>query len=68
MREDIAPEIEVDKVDPFPTREDMPEWWPENRPPERLTKGTIYKGQDGRWYDMSGRVYNRAERRRAGVR
>lgn len=68
MREDIAPEIEVDKVGPFPTREDMPDWWNPSRPPEKLLKHMIYKGRDGIWRDMHGVVQGRAARRRAGVR
>lgn len=50
-----------------PTREDMPPWWPEDRPPQRLHAGYIYRGNDGHWHHADGTIANRAERRRAGV-
>lgn len=50
------------------TREAMPDWWPEHRPPQYLEPGHIYRGRDGRWYDMKGRTYNRAQRRARGAK
>lgn len=50
------------------TAEDMPEWWPEDKPPQKLKEGFIYKDRDGRWRFADGRLASRPVRRRAGVR
>jgi hypothetical protein len=51
-----------------PTAEDMPDWWPEGKPPEKLREGFIYRGRGGRWYYPNGVIVSRAQRRRAGVK
>ena len=69
MREDIFPEVEVDKVPSGPPKpEDMPSWWPPDRPPQHLRSDMIYRGADGRWYRTNGSTVNRRDRRAAGVR
>lgn len=50
-----------------PTRESMPTWWPEDRPPQRLHIDYIYRGNDKHWHHSDGTTANRAERRKAGV-
>ena len=64
---EIPEEPKIDNPMREPTREEMPEWWDPNRPPQRLKPGYIYRGKDGRWYHVDGTTVNRAERRRAGV-
>ncbi len=61
-------EGEARKPNVNPTREQMPEWWPESRPPQVLDEHKIYRGKDDRWYHTDGQIANRKERRAAGVR
>lgn len=49
-------------------REDMPDWWPEDRPPQKLSDTMIYRDRDGKWRHHDGVIVNRAERRRAKVK
>ena len=65
MREDIYPEIEVDKVRLIPP--DPPAWWPEGREYTGLTPGYAYRDRDGKWRDAGGYLLNRKARRRHGL-
>lgn len=49
-------------------REDMPDWWPPDRPPEKLSETRIFRDRDGKWRHWDGVIVSRAERRRVGVR
>lgn len=51
-----------------PAREDMPGWWPEDRPPQRLREGMAYRDRDGRWRNHKGIVLSRKQRRRHGLK
>lgn len=48
--------------------EQMPDWWPPDRPPQLLDDRYIYRDKDGYWRHADGRIASRKERRRAGIK
>ncbi|MBN1319620.1 MAG: hypothetical protein JXA87_02160 [Thermoleophilia bacterium] len=48
--------------------EQMPPWWPPDRPPQLLREDHIYRDRDGRWRHADGSIVSRAARRKAGVK
>ena len=48
--------------------EQMPDWWPRDRPPQLLREDYIYRDKDGRWRHADGRIASRKERRGARVK
>lgn len=46
----------------------MPEWWDPAMKPRLLKSGLLYRDKDARWRHSDGRIANRAERRKAGLK
>lgn len=59
---------EYPSINKEPAQEDMPDWWPEDRPPQHLKDGTAYRDKEGRWRDHRGLILNRKQRRRYGLK
>jgi hypothetical protein len=45
-----------------------PDWWPADKPAERLDDHHIYRANDGTWRFADGRLASRDVRRKAGVK